>query len=472
MEAKAVPTFKKARPSGLTEQPNLSVLMDAERIQNALRMAERGETRELFAIYRDELLGYAHLQSEWVKRKAVIVGQPHALIPKNKKDPDDLLAADVCAQMIDGCDNWTDALTHLLDATLFPVSVMEKIYQPVGLADADNFKIPVRYRLESLWPVPYSLFCFRLPYAPQQTAAGRLASADTGSIVRGGSGYAAVNPATVYDVDSWEPDLRFYGTTGTGIDYSMANIYAPDRDRHIVHRGNMLSRTIRDNFGGQMRASMFWWLLATKGRDWFAVYMQKFGSPFLVGKADAADKNTVDFLTTAFASSTQIGGLIIDKRAEVELKEAGAQDGSNAHRTLQTICNDEISKLIVGQVLSSSAKNTGLGSGVADLHGEVRQDIRLYDMRRLSETIKKQLFRPYLRLNGYRGNPPEMLWGGEKEHEALQLAQSVNQFRQGGLQPTEDGIATLSHRIGYDLERAPLPGMSASGKPLEKDGGT
>jgi phage gp29-like protein len=154
---------------------------------------------------------------------------------------------------------------------------------------------------------------------------------------------------------------------------------------------------------------------------------------------------------------------------KLELKEASAQDGSNAHKNLQTVCNDEISKLIVGQVLSSSAKNTGLGSGVANLHGEVRQDIRLYDMCRLSETLEKQLFTPYLLMNGYRGRAPSIRWGGEKEHEALALAQSVNQFRQGGLQPTDEGLQVISHRIGYDLERAPEP---VGGGSLERDGGT
>lgn len=463
MDAIPVPMTKRARPSGYSEPTNISTQLDAQRIQSALRAAERGETRDLFTIYRDELLGYSHLQSEWLKRKAVIVGQPHALIPKDKKNADDVQAAEVIGQMIENCDSWTDGLTHLLDAALYPVSVSEKLFKPVSMSDMASVKHPVRYLLKEISAIPYELLCFRLPYQP------KLAPLET-AILRTPAGYT-VNPATIYNVDDWESGLRFYETMPNGtVNYSMTAVYAPERERHIVHRGNMLSRSIRDNFGGVMRASLFWYLLATKGRDWFAVYMQKYGSPFLVGKADVQDKNTVDFLTNAFAMSTQIGGIIIDKRSELELKEASAQDGSNAHRNLQTVCNDEISKLIVGQVLSSSAKNTGLGSGVANLHGEVRQDIRLYDMCRLSETLEKQLFTPYLIMNGYRGRAPSIRWGGEKEHEALALAQSVNQFRQGGLQPTEEGLQVISHRIGYDLERAPMP-VAGTGT-VEKDGGT
>jgi phage gp29-like protein len=173
-----------------------------------------------------------------------------------------------------------------------------------------------------------------------------------------------------------------------------------------------------------------------------------------------------DFLQNAFAMATQIGGIVIDKRSEAELIQAAAQDGANAHKTLIGVCNDEVSKLVVGQVLSSSAKNTGLGSGVANLHGEVRQDIRVFDMRKLSETLKQQLFRPYLRMNGYRGAPPDILWGGEKETDLLQLAQGISQLKAGGLEPTDAGIATVSQRIGIGLQRAPEPKPALAANPM------
>lgn len=443
-----VPTRRRALISGFSEPPNLSTQMDEQRIQSALRTAERGDTWMLMTIYRDMILGYSHLQAEWAKRKMVIVGQPHALIPPDKDNADDVVAAEVIQDMIDHCENWDDALTHMLDATLYPVSASEKIFQPMTADEAMEFRHPVRFSLKRIDPVNYMLLCFRLPYAPTFNAS---------PMVRAEGGYltfGSVNPATVYDADSWEPDLRFYDTLPSGmIDYSLASVYAPERIRHIIHRGDILSRSIRDNMGGPMRAILFWWLLSMNDRDWFGRFMQKYGAPFLLGKADAQNKDTVEFLRTAFATAVQIGGLVIDKRAEAELIQAASQDGANAHKTLITVCNDEVSKLTVGQVLSSSAKNTGLGSGVADLHGEVRQDFRLFDMKKLSSTLKRQLFRPYLRMNGYRGRVPDILWGGEKEGDAIMLSQSTNQFAQAGIVPTDEGIETISKRVGYGLRR-------------------
>src|SRR5687767_11559080 len=74
-QAMVIPTRRKARPSGISEPANISTQLDVQRIQSALRAAERGEWWMLVAIYRDMILGYSHLQAEWGKRKQAIVGQ-------------------------------------------------------------------------------------------------------------------------------------------------------------------------------------------------------------------------------------------------------------------------------------------------------------------------------------------------------------------------------------------------------------
>lgn len=447
----AIPMSRKARMGGMGDPPNLSTTVDAERIQSALRTAERGDTWQLFTIYRDMVLGYSHLQAEWAKRKMVVIGQPHALTPKIKGNAADMRNAAVIQQMIDKCDNWMDGLTHLQDSTLYPVSVGEKIFR-VPEAD-DALDIPVRFLLKKIEPIDYTLLCFRLPYSPVKTASNGHTNSDLN-----------------YNVDDWEPDLRFYDTLPNGyVNFSMSSSYAPDPQRHICHRGDMLSKSIRDNFGGQMRAILFWWLLATKDRDWFGVYMQKYGSPFPVGYADVQQSDTVKMLQQAFSLATQIGGMVVDKRAKVELIQAAAQDGANAHKTLIDVCNREVSKIILGQELSSTAKNTGLGSGMADFHGEVRDDIRLFDMMKLSETLQRQLFTPYLRMNGFNGNPPKIIWGGLRPDGAKSEADTMAQFALGGIRPTDAGLEVISERVGYGLERAPQPVKPDSGSPSRQN---
>lgn len=451
-----VPEFKKARISGWGEAYNISTTLDAQLIQAALRAAERGDTWQLFTIYRDMVMGFSHLQAEWSKRKMVVVGQPHSLIPKIKGNADDELACKVIQQMIDGCENWMDGLDHLLDATLYPLSVAEKLYQPLEPSEAMDYEFPVRFKLHRIDPVNYLLLCFKIPYLsngattlPNSPYGPRLAPNGMMSVLNGNNG-----SAMTYNPDDWEPDLTFFSVFDNGyINFSPADVYRPDPMRHIVHRGNMISPSIRPNFGGTMRMIMFWWFLANQCRDWYGRFIERFGTPFPVAKADAQQQGTIQLLQEAFSLSTRLGGLVVDKRAEVELIQAATQDGGNAHDNLIKRCNQEVSKIVIGQELSSTAKNTGLGSGVAALQSEVRDDIRQYDMRKLSETLKSQLFAPYLKMNGYNGHAPEIIWGGKNENDARLIAQTVQAFAQAGLRPTDDALNVIGQRLGYGVEK-------------------
>jgi len=443
-------TRRIARPSGFSEGQYLGTNLDVNRIQAALRSAERGDTWQYFTIVRDMISSYSHLQAEWAKRKMVIVGQPYNLIPYDPDNADDLIAAGVIKEMIDNCRNWRDACLHLLDATLMPASAAEKIYEPVDSASNTEFKYPLRMRLKEIAPIPYILLCFKIPYL------NYLASNK--------------NPATVYDPDMWEGWLRFYQTNSTGgVDFSTNDVYAPNPEIHIIHRGNILCPSIPPNFGGQIRSILFWWLLATQDRDWWAMMMQKYGSPFILGKADAQQADTVAFLQQAFSMATQIGGLVIDKKADAELIQANATDGSNAHKVFNDYCNCEVSKIVIGQVLSSTPKNTGLGSGMAAQAESVREDIKLADQTNFNDTLRKQLFAPYLRVNGYRGRAPSIFWGGIKSSDAMALTKSTAQLYQGGLRPTEAALIHIGEKLGYPVEYAPEPAIKPTGKVLKDD---
>ena len=443
IDTQAVSFRRRARISGYGEPPNLSsTQVDVQKIQNALRAAERGNTWMYFTIVRDMILGYSHLQAEWAKRKQVIIGQPYSLIPYDKSNKDDLIACDVIKQNIDHCENWFGGLDHLLDATLYPLSVAEKIFEPVTESDnaSGKYKYPMRVVLKEISPVPYTLLCFQVPYAP--------------SLV----GSQKFNP------DEWEGWLRFYETNSMGgIDWSLADIYRPDKERHIIHKGNTISPSIPPNYGGQIRAVLFWWLLATQDRDWWGLMMNKYGMPMIIGKADAAQKDTVDFLREAFALATQIGGLVVDKRAEVELAQMNATDGSNAHKIFSDFCNCEVSKLVVGQVLSSTPKSTGLGSGMAQQAEDVREGIKIYDQTRISDTLEKQLFSQILRVNGYAGRPPKIFFGGINVADSELFAKTQQMLSQAGYELTDEGITSATERLGYGIQRRKIPLPTSGG---------
>jgi phage gp29-like protein len=438
-QAPDLPVSQKGRLALPWEPVNLSSTATVASIQGALRTAERGDTRQLFSIYRDLTAGGSHIQAEFNKRKMAILAQPMSCLPQEKGKKEDMAAAAACMQAVQDCENWSDGLTHLLDGCLWPVAVSEKIFRPVDPSEP-GYKLGLRYTLKRLEPVNMQLLCFRGPWFGM-------------TIDQGSASQANPKDQWAYDPLAWEPDLKFWGTDERGrILYQFDTVYAADKVRHLVHRGHMLVG-LRDCWGGPMRAVVFWWLLSTLGRDWFARAMERFGVPFPVGHTDAKNQEAIDFLNQAFSLATKIGGLVVDHETQVDLKEVMISGLADAHEKFLSICNREISKVIVGQTLSAEAQSTGLGSGTSKLQGDVREDIRMFDQMRLGETVQKQLFAQLLQINGLTGSAPKLVWGGLSDEDAKTLAELLELLSRAGLEPTDEALPTINERLGFEVRR-------------------
>ena len=181
-----------------------------------------------------------------------------------------------------------------------------------------------------------------------------------------------------------------------------------------------------------------------------------FGVPFLKGKySDEKGRSTLE---RAFKLAVRLGAIVVAKNTEVEVVQAASDDASNSHERFITICNQEISKLIVGQTLSSSASPTGeLGGGTANLQGEVRDDIRKADAKSLAATFRGQLFDQLLAINGRTGRAPRILFGSESIAEQKATLTLIGKLHEAGLEPDDNALDTISERIGFGIRRAAVP---------------
>ena len=205
-----------------------------------------------------------------------------------------------------------------------------------------------------------------------------------------------------------------------------------------------MSPTIPPNFGGVLRQILIPWLLSTRGGDWWALEMQKYGKPILVGKVNTQQLDTVAYMQQAFALCTELGGIVIDSKAELDSIQVSASDFSNAHKTFQEWLDCRVSRLVIGQSLSSVPKNTGMGSGAAGQSEEIREDYRKSDTQKLSDTLATQLFQPYLILNGYRGHAPLSRWGGMRAGESATFSKTLATMRTGGYKLSDRGLRTAN----------------------------
>lgn len=382
--------------------------LDVDRVHRIFMMAESGSTEELFCLYRDMMVSDSHSQAEWLKRKLAVVGRQSTIIPADEKNENDVAAATFIERQLDGCSGWLQALGHLLDSSLYPVSVAEKVYAQDGAGFRLAELAKIEHRFED--------------YAKDGNLKIKLAAVD------GRIGHESV---------------------------------PPDADRYIVHRGNLLGSP--DHFGGPMRSIVFWWLLSTMDRGWWARFLDRFGSPFLVGKYESGDNPSKRVLEAAFDLATKIGGLVISRDTEVEIKQAIGADAGTGFERFLTICQREKSKAIIGQTLSAEAESTGLGSGVSKAHESVREDIRIFDSTMLASTLRSQLFEQLLRINGLRGRAPQIVFGGESKDDSTGTATLLQSLGPAGLRVSDDGIRTIAKRVGFSIERSnerassPLP---------------
>ena len=378
--------------------------MTAERLLAVIDLAEGGETGELFALYRDVIAADTHIQSEFSKRKDAVLGDTVAIVPYDKSSQESVRAKELCERLADGTP-FNTLVDWLLNATLFPVAVAEKVFVPS----------PSGYALARVVPVPY-----------------RLLDYSTGS-------------------------LRIFDADGEG--NRLSTSHDADPARYVVHRGH--SMPLPDTWGGPMRACLFWWLLKTMSRQWWTDLLERFGMPFL--KGTYSDDSGKAVLTRAFGLAQRLGGVVVSKNTVVEAIQVATGDSSNSHERFIELCNREISKLIVGQTLSSTADATGLGSGTAALQGQVKDDIRKKDARMLAVTIRNQLFAQYCGINGLAAQPPVVIFGSDSTAEMAALFGMIKALGESGLEPDDDALDTISERVGFRIRRkASAPSFPSS----------
>jgi phage gp29-like protein len=177
----------------------------------------------------------------------------------------------------------------------------------------------------------------------------------------------------------------------------------------------------------------------------------------VVGKYDQGDDASRTILERAFALATKLGGLVVSKETEVEIKQAAASDSGEAYKTFIEVCNRETSKLVLGETLSSDAQATGMGSGNAKLQGGKRDEKRAGDARRLAKTLRNGLFKQFLEINGLKGRPPVPVWGSVSPDEIAAICDTLDSLTGAGLEVDDDALTIISEKVGFQVRRSERP---------------
>jgi phage gp29-like protein len=127
---------------------------------------------------------------------------------------------------------------------------------------------------------------------------------------------------------------------------------------------------------------------------------------------------------------------------EIEFTEA-AKGQSDPFMAMINWAEASQSKAILGGDLSSTAKATGMGSGVANLQGEVRKDLRDSDAKQIQGTLTRDLLYPILALNGKADDPrrcPRFKFDTAEQEDLDAKAKRDKTIFDMGFEPDEEYI--------------------------------
>lgn len=395
-------------------RPAQSQNLDVDFVQGAIQSAQGGDMTPLLAIYRDIEVSDGTIQSAISTRKLAVLARGFNVVAAKNSGDAGQKNADAVQAMLERSNSFVDACTWLLHGCIWPVAVVERRWVPgaTGFSHAEFRNVPLE------------LLCYR------------------------------TRSLRIFDV----------GERGE----LLATSHYPAENRYITHRGHML--TAPDNWGGPMRALIFWFLFSTQDREWWARFLERFGAPFLVGYYDKNDDESRLVLEQAFQEATRLFGVVATRETQIEIKESGnTGNASQAFQAFHECAKTEKLLLILGQTLSAKTEALGMGGGGAGLQGRVREDVKLWDAFKLANTVKCSVIEPWMRLNGLQGPVPALTFGGFDPEAMAAMSGFLEALPKAGLQLSDDSVDVVSRHAGLTLERTaakPVPPMMGAADPM------
>lgn len=180
------------------------------------------------------------------------------------------------------------------------------------------------------------------------------------------------------------------------IDPYTSELYDLPENKFIIHQP-------KNHSGAQILSGLaipclFYFMLKYYDITSWAAFVDRFGYPLRLGKySPKATEDDINTLRRAVASIGSDFGAVIPESAMLEIIESKTtQSTSDTYEKLAQFVNKEISKLVLGQTMTSEE---GASYSQAQVHNEVRGDIAKSDIRQIMETLNSQLIVPYCKFN-------------------------------------------------------------------------
>lgn len=222
--------------------------------------------------------------------------------------------------------------------------------------------------------------------------------------------------------------------------------------------------------GGLARAAAWGYLFKNYTiKDWMA-FLEVYGLPLRVGKYQPGTTEAdIRKLEQAVSQIGSDAGAVVPSTMMLEfITNGGGTASADMFERKAKYVDDQLSKAVLGQTSSADAKSGGIGTGQADLHGEVRHDIETADATLLSATLTRDLCVPMVMFNrGQRKSYPLILVG---RPDAVDVKQALESMSKGVDWGVPIAVSTFRKNTGIEepkegeeLLTPPSPDLPAEG---------
>lgn len=341
------------------------------RAARILRDADQGNLTAQAQLFDDMLDRDAHCRAEYDKRRSAPVALDWSIEPPTNASAAEKAAAAYAEEVLrDTVDDLEDVILAMMDAPGYGYAGIELEWERVGRDWVPNFH---------------------------------------------------PRPQTWLTTDLLRRELRLVDGTGDG---------APLQPGGWILHTPAKTKTGYVGRAGLFRACLWPFLYKSYAVGDFAEFLETYGLPIILGKymAGATPEEKASLLRAVAALGHDARAIMPEGMSLEIQKVTGGGEGSH-HLAMVDWADRAQSKAILGQTTSSEAKATGMGSGIATLHGEVRHDILRSDARQVAGTLTRDLVYTLVALNrpgvdNYRRCPRWVFDLGESE-DLAQYAEAL-----------------------------------------------
>lgn len=140
----------------------------------------------------------------------------------------------------------------------------------------------------------------------------------------------------------------------------------------------------------------------------WAEYCEIFGMPMRVGKTNTRNTSDLDRMADALKNMAQGAYAVMDLTEDISFVESTKGDAYNVYDKLITRANSEMSKLTLGQTMTTDVGENG-SRAQAEVHAEQGDYIFIADLRKVKHFVNTDVFRVLIE-NGYQLDGFEFEW--------------------------------------------------------------